>query len=170
MIISLHLSENIVKECLIELNHVSVTDRVPYLRSEYDLRIKLYCYPTNAPNSSSELRFYKKHKVAKPVKLQPKQCCSRCRRSLDSRFLSHCLVLNLQDWKFSKARLTNEPHVAFKIPYLCDYITKRFRQQAEIVPKPDNKSFRNIGHAETQHVECKRLKFDGGEAYTSPVE
>jgi hypothetical protein len=51
-------------------------------------------------------------------------------------------------------------HMAFKIPYVYDYITKLCRQQAEVI-----ENVHNIGQGEAQHRKYKRLKLGGGQAY-----
>jgi hypothetical protein len=38
--------------------------------------------------------------------------------------------------------------MAFKIPYVYDYITKLYRQQAEVIQNNDNENARNIGQGE----------------------
>jgi hypothetical protein len=53
-------------------------------------------------------------------------------------------------------------HVAFKIPYVYDYITKLRRKQAEIIHNHENENVRNIGQGETPHRKHKRLKLGGG--------
>jgi hypothetical protein len=55
--------------------------------------------------------------------------------------------------------------VAFKIPYVYDYIKKLWRQQAEVIQNHDNKTVRNIGQGEARHRKYKRLKFGGGHVY-----
>jgi hypothetical protein len=55
--------------------------------------------------------------------------------------------------------------LAFKIPYVYDYITKLCRQQAEVIQNLDNENVRNIGQGEARHRKYKRLKFGGGQAY-----
>jgi hypothetical protein len=40
--------------------------------------------------------------------------------------------------------------VAFKIPYVYDYITKLCRQQAEVIQNHDNENVRNIGQGEAR--------------------
>jgi hypothetical protein len=52
-------------------------------------------------------------------------------------------------------------HVAFKIPYIYDFITKLCRQQAEVIQNDENENVRNIG----QHRKYKRLKLGGGQEY-----
>jgi hypothetical protein len=56
-------------------------------------------------------------------------------------------------------------HMAFKIPYVYDYITKLCGQQAEVIQNHDNENVRNIGLSESRHKMCKRLKIGGGQAY-----
>jgi hypothetical protein len=48
-------------------------------------------------------------------------------------------------------------HVAFRNPYVYDFITKLFRQQAEVIQNHRNENFRNIGQGESRHRKCKRL-------------
>jgi hypothetical protein len=55
-------------------------------------------------------------------------------------------------------------HMAFKIPYVYDNITKLCRQQAEVIQNHDNENVRNIGQGETLHRKYKRLKLGGGQA------
>jgi hypothetical protein len=38
-----------------------------------------------------------------------------------------------------------ELHVAFKIPYVYDFITKLCRKQAEVIQNHENENVRNIG-------------------------
>jgi hypothetical protein len=56
-------------------------------------------------------------------------------------------------------------HVAFKCPYICDYITKLCTQQTEVLKNHENGNVRKIGHGEPGHKKYKRLKLDGGQAY-----
>jgi hypothetical protein len=42
-------------------------------------------------------------------------------------------------------------HVAFKISYVYDFITKLCRQQAEVIQNHHNPNVRNIGQGEGQH-------------------
>jgi hypothetical protein len=42
-------------------------------------------------------------------------------------------------------------HMAFKIPYVYDYITKLCRQQAEVIQNHDNENVRNTGQGEARH-------------------
>jgi hypothetical protein len=55
-------------------------------------------------------------------------------------------------------------HLAFKIPYVYDYITKLCRRQAVIL-NHENLNVRAIGQGEPRHRKYKRLKLGGGQAY-----
>jgi hypothetical protein len=52
-------------------------------------------------------------------------------------------------------------HMALKLPYVYDYITKLCWQQADIIQNLDNENVRNIGQGEVRHTKCKRLKLGG---------
>jgi hypothetical protein len=56
-------------------------------------------------------------------------------------------------------------HMAFKLPYIFDYITKLCRQQAKVIHNHENANVRNIGQGEPRHKIYKRLKLSGGQAY-----
>jgi hypothetical protein len=56
-------------------------------------------------------------------------------------------------------------HMAFKLPYIHDYITKLWRQQAKVIQNHENANVRNIGQGEPRHRKYKRLKLGGGQAY-----
>jgi hypothetical protein len=56
-------------------------------------------------------------------------------------------------------------HKVFSIPYICDYITKLSRQQAEVIQNHENINVQNIGQGEARHRKYKRLKLGGGQAY-----
>jgi hypothetical protein len=58
-----------------------------------------------------------------------------------------------------------ELHVAFKIPYVYDYITKLHRTQAEVILNNVNTNVRGIGQGEAMRTKYKRLKLGGGQAY-----
>jgi hypothetical protein len=53
--------------------------------------------------------------------------------------------------------------MAFKLPYIYDYITKLCRQQSEVIQNHENADVRNIGEGEPQYRKYKRL--GGGQAY-----
>jgi hypothetical protein len=48
-------------------------------------------------------------------------------------------------------------HMAFKLPYIYDYITKLCRQQAEVIQNHENAMVRNTGQGEPRHRKYKRL-------------
>jgi hypothetical protein len=56
-------------------------------------------------------------------------------------------------------------HVDFQIPYVYDYITKSWRQQAEVIQNHENENVRYIGQGEARHRKYKTLKLDGGHVY-----
>jgi hypothetical protein len=56
-------------------------------------------------------------------------------------------------------------HLAFKIPYVYDYITKLCWRQAEVIQNHPNPNVRAIGQGETIHRKYKRLELGGGQAY-----
>jgi hypothetical protein len=56
-------------------------------------------------------------------------------------------------------------HLAFKIPYVYDYITKLCRRQAEVILNHENPNVRAIGQGEARHRKRKRLKLGGGQVY-----
>jgi hypothetical protein len=52
--------------------------------------------------------------------------------------------------------------MAFKIPYVCDFITKFCRQQAQVIQNHKNSIVRNTGQGEAQH---RKLERGGGQPY-----
>jgi hypothetical protein len=56
-------------------------------------------------------------------------------------------------------------HLAFKIPYVYDYITKVCRRRAEVILNHENPNVRATGQGEARHRKPKRLKLGGGQAY-----
>jgi hypothetical protein len=66
---------------------------------------------------------------------------------------------------FPRRTPVRELHVAFKIPYVYDFITNLCRQQTEVIQNHVNPNVRNIGQGEAQHRKYKRLKLGGGQAY-----
>jgi hypothetical protein len=66
---------------------------------------------------------------------------------------------------FPRRTPVRELHVAFKIPYIYDFITKLCRQHAEVIQNHENENVRNIGEGEAQRRKYKRLKLGGGQAY-----
>jgi hypothetical protein len=66
---------------------------------------------------------------------------------------------------FPRRTPVRDLHVAFRIPYVYDFITKLCRQQAEVIQNHHNTNVRNIGQGEAQHRKYKRLKLGGGQTY-----
>jgi hypothetical protein len=66
---------------------------------------------------------------------------------------------------FPRHTLFRDLHVAFRIPYVFDFITKLCRQQAEVLQNHHNPNVRNIGQSEAQDRKYKRLKLGGGQPY-----
>jgi hypothetical protein len=66
--------------------------------------------------------------------------------------------------KFPKCTPVRELIMAFQVPYICVYITKLCRQQAEITQNHENANARDIGKGEARHRKCKRLMLGGGKA------
>jgi hypothetical protein len=58
-------------------------------------------------------------------------------------------------------------HLAFKIPYVYDYVTKLCTRPAEVILNNEIPNVRAIGLGEGRHREHKRLKLGGGQAYDS---
>jgi hypothetical protein len=58
-----------------------------------------------------------------------------------------------------------ELQMAFKIPYVYDYITKLCSAQAEVILNHVNPNVRGIGQGEARHRKHKRLKLGGDQAY-----
>jgi hypothetical protein len=46
-----------------------------------------------------------------------------------------------------------------------DYITKLYRQQAEVIQNHENEHVRGIEQSEAIHRKCETLKLVGGQAY-----
>jgi hypothetical protein len=58
-----------------------------------------------------------------------------------------------------------ELHVAFKIPYVYDYVTKLCSTWADVILNHVNPNVRGIEHGKARHRKCRRLKLGGGRAY-----
>jgi hypothetical protein len=65
---------------------------------------------------------------------------------------------------FSRPTSVRDLHMAFKLPYIYDYITKLCRQQAKVIQNHENANIRNIAQGEARHRKHKRLKLGGGQA------
>jgi hypothetical protein len=66
--------------------------------------------------------------------------------------------------KYPRPTPVRDLHMAFKIPFVYDYITQLCRQQAEVIQNHDNENVRNIGQCEARHRKYNRLKIGGGQA------
>jgi hypothetical protein len=66
---------------------------------------------------------------------------------------------------FPRRTSVRDMHVAFQIQYVCDFITKTCRQQAEVIENHENDNVRSIGQGEAPHRKYKRLKLGGGHVY-----
>jgi hypothetical protein len=66
---------------------------------------------------------------------------------------------------FARRPLVRNLHMAFKLPYIYDYITKLSRQQAEVIQNHENANVRNIGPGDPRHRKYKRLNLGGGQSY-----
>jgi hypothetical protein len=66
---------------------------------------------------------------------------------------------------FPRCTPVRELHIAVKLPYVYDYITKLCTQQAEVIQNHGNENVHNIGEGEAQHPKYKRLKLGGSHAY-----
>jgi hypothetical protein len=60
---------------------------------------------------------------------------------------------------------TRDLHMAFKIPYLYDFVTKLCREQTIVILNHENINIRIIGQGEARHRKYKRLRLGGGQAH-----
>jgi hypothetical protein len=66
---------------------------------------------------------------------------------------------------FPRRTSVRDLHVAFQISYVYDFITKLYRQKAEVIQNHDNENVRNIGQGDTRHRMYKRLQLGDGHVY-----
>jgi hypothetical protein len=66
---------------------------------------------------------------------------------------------------FQRRTVVCDLHMAFKLPYIYDYMTKLCRKQAKVIQSNKNENVRNIGQDEPRHKKYKRIKLGGGQAY-----
>jgi hypothetical protein len=52
---------------------------------------------------------------------------------------------------YPKCTPVHDLHLAFKIPFVYDYIRKLCRQQAEVIQNHDNENVRTIGQGKAHH-------------------
>jgi hypothetical protein len=65
---------------------------------------------------------------------------------------------------FLRCTVVSDLHTAFNHPYMYNYITKLFRQQAGVIQN-QNEHVRSIGQGEAGHGIYKRLKLGDCQAY-----
>jgi hypothetical protein len=61
-------------------------------------------------------------------------------------------------------------HMAFKIPYVYDYITKLCRTQAEVILNHVNPNVHGIEQREASHRKYKRFQLGSGQTYNSSAD
>jgi hypothetical protein len=66
---------------------------------------------------------------------------------------------------FPRRTPVRDLHMALKLPYIYDYITKLCRQQAEVIQNHENENGRKIGQGEQRHKKYKRLNLGGSQSY-----
>jgi hypothetical protein len=90
------------------------------------------------------------------------------------KFAADILLLKLQRLQnkvrraignFPRRTPVRDLHEASKILCVYDFITKLYRQQAEVTENYHNPNICSIGQGEAQHKKYKRLKLGGGEVY-----
>jgi hypothetical protein len=59
---------------------------------------------------------------------------------------------------FPRCRSVRDLHTAFNLPYVYDYTTKLYRQQAEVIQNHENENVHGRGLGEARHRKYKRLK------------
>jgi hypothetical protein len=68
------------------------------------------------------------------------------------------------------AHTVHKMHVAFKIPYMYNYITKLCMTQAEVILNHRNPTVHGTGQGETIHGKYNRLQLGGGQAYNHSAD
>jgi hypothetical protein len=91
--------------------------------------------------------------------------CPACEFAVESHLLKLQRLQNRVLRTIGKRTTVRDLHVAFKIPYVYDYITKLCRQQAEVIQNHDSEIVRNIRQGKARHRKYKRLKLGGGHVY-----
>jgi hypothetical protein len=71
--------------------------------------------------------------------------------------------------KLEKSTKVREMHMAFKIPYVYDYVTKLWRTQAEVILNHRNPIVCVIGQGSPMHRKYKKLNLGCGQAYDRSV-
>jgi hypothetical protein len=67
--------------------------------------------------------------------------------------------------KLDRRAPVHDLHMAFKIPYVYDYVTTLCRRLAEVILNHENPNVRAIGQEEARHRKHKSLKLGGGQVY-----
>jgi hypothetical protein len=109
--------------------------------------------------------------VARQILTATEEWCFLCRpcRNVINRIVE--LMQRLQNkvlriiGSFPRHTPVRDLHMAFKLPYIYDYITKLCRQQAEVIQNHDNENVRNTGQGEARHGKYNRHKLGCGQAY-----
>jgi hypothetical protein len=65
---------------------------------------------------------------------------------------------------FPRRTPVRDLHMAFKLPYIYDYITKLLRQRTEVIQNHENANVCNIGQGEPRYRKYKRLKLGSVQA------
>jgi hypothetical protein len=65
--------------------------------------------------------------------------------------------------KFDRRTPIHDLHLAFKILYVYNYITKLCRRQAEVILNHETPNVRAIARGEARHRKHKRLKLGGSQ-------
>jgi hypothetical protein len=71
--------------------------------------------------------------------------------------------------KLDRRTPVQDLHLAFKIPYVYDYITKLCTRLAEVIPSHKNPNVRAIGLGEARHRKYQRLKLGAERSTTVQV-
>jgi hypothetical protein len=66
---------------------------------------------------------------------------------------------------FPRCTPVRDLHTAFNLPCVYGYITKLWRQQAEVIQNHDNEHVRGIGQGKARYRQYKRLELGCGQAY-----
>jgi hypothetical protein len=59
---------------------------------------------------------------------------------------------------FPRCTSVRDLYMAFNLPYVCDYITKLCRRQAEVVQNHENEHVRGIGPGEARGLNLAAIK------------
>jgi hypothetical protein len=95
--------------------------------------------------------------------------CLACKFKANTRLLKLCTALSKQRLAtsliiFPKCILVRKLHMAFRVTYIYDHITKLCRQQAKVIQNHENANVHDIRKGEARQRQYKRLKRGGGKA------